>query len=90
MPLVRHALAAAAGACLLGGAALAADAPKAPVDSPPPPAAQTGTPADASATLNGAPVQTIASQPVPDTPENRAKYGQPMSRAGKRTKPTGD
>jgi len=32
----------------------------------------------------------IASQPVPDTPENRAKFGQPMSRAGKHTAPLGD
>ncbi len=32
----------------------------------------------------------IASQPVPDTPQNRAKYGQPMSRSGRLTKPIGD
>ena len=28
--------------------------------------------------------------PVPDTPENRAKYGQPMSNAGKRTAAKGN
>jgi hypothetical protein len=28
--------------------------------------------------------------PVPDTPENRAKYGGPMSRAGKHTAPRGN
>ena len=32
----------------------------------------------------------IASQPVPDTPANRAAFGQPLSRAGKRTAPIGD
>jgi hypothetical protein len=32
----------------------------------------------------------VASAPVPDTPENRAKYGGPMSRAGKRTAPKGN
>jgi hypothetical protein len=28
--------------------------------------------------------------PVPDTPENRRKYGGPMSRAGKHTAPRGN
>ena len=28
---------------------------------------------------------TVTNGPVPDTAENRAKYGQPLSRAGKRT-----
>jgi hypothetical protein len=32
----------------------------------------------------------IASQPVPDTPANRARYGEPMSRAGRLTAPIGD
>lgn len=32
----------------------------------------------------------VASQPVPDTPQNRARFGQPMSRAGKMTAPIGD
>jgi hypothetical protein len=32
----------------------------------------------------------IASAPVPDTKANRAKYGGPMSRAGRATKPIGD
>jgi hypothetical protein len=34
--------------------------------------------------------QTVAMAPVPDTPANRAKYGGPMSRAGKHTKPAGN
>lgn len=28
--------------------------------------------------------------PIPDTPENRAKYGQPMSHAGRKTAPRGN
>ena len=34
--------------------------------------------------------QLITNGPVADTPENRAKYGQPMSNAGKRTAPVGN
>lgn len=33
---------------------------------------------------------TVTNGPVADTPENRAKYGQPMSRAGKRTAAKGN
>jgi hypothetical protein len=33
---------------------------------------------------------TVTNGPVPDTAENRARYGQPMSRAGKRTAPVGN
>lgn len=33
---------------------------------------------------------TVTNGPVPDTPENRAKYGKPMSNAGKRTTPAGN
>jgi len=33
---------------------------------------------------------TVTNGPVADTPENRAKYGQPMSRAGKRTSARGN
>ena len=43
-----------------------------------------------SAALNPAGPTLIASRPVPDTPANRAKYGEPMSRAGQRTAPIGD
>ena len=49
-----------------------------------------GAAANASVTVNAQGQQVVASQPVPDTPQNRAQYGQPMSRAGKLTKPTGD
>ena len=36
--------------------------------------------------LSASPV-VRAMQPIPDTPENRARYGGPQSRAGKRTPP---
>ena len=32
----------------------------------------------------------VANAPIPDTPENRAKYGAPMSNAGKRTAARGN
>ncbi|HEY1752099.1 MAG TPA: hypothetical protein VGG29_12620 [Caulobacteraceae bacterium] len=51
--------------------------------------AQTGTSVNTSATATGG-NEVIASQPVPDTPANRAKYGKPLSRAGKRTAPAGN
>ena len=40
----------------------------------------------------GASVTTtlVTNGPVPDTPENRAKYGQPLSRAGKMTAARGN
>ena len=34
--------------------------------------------------------RTVTNGPIPDTAENRAKYGQPLSRAGKRTAPAGN
>lgn len=34
--------------------------------------------------------QTIAMAPIPDTPANRAKFGGPMSAAGRHTKPAGN
>ena len=42
------------------------------------------------ASNTGVNVQTVTNGPVPDTPENRAKYGQPMSHAGKKTAPVGN
>ncbi len=33
---------------------------------------------------------TVTNGPIADTPENRAKYGQPMSRAGKASKARGN
>ena len=42
---------------------------------------------DASAVVS---VNTVTNGPVADTPANRAKYGQPLSRAGKRTAAKGN
>lgn len=53
----------------------------------------TSAPAATSAGVNasmGGNVQVVTNGPVPDTAENRAKYGQPMSRAGKRTEAAGN
>jgi hypothetical protein len=52
--------------------------------------AQTGTATNASTTVDANGNAVVASQPVPDTAANRASYGQPLSRAGKRTKPAGN
>jgi hypothetical protein len=66
-----------------------ADQGAAPADQAAPPAAPTAG-ANASATVDSSGNQVIASQPVPDTKANRAAYGQPLSRAGKRTAPAGN
>lgn len=66
----------------------------------------TGLPVSTAATTAGVPAssltisptgepgtvttRTVTNGPVPDTPENRAKYGQPLSRAGKLTTPAGN
>jgi hypothetical protein len=42
---------------------------------------------DASATVT---TTTVTNGPIADTPENRAKYGPPMSNAGKRSKAKGN
>jgi hypothetical protein len=78
-----------AAALLTCGAASAQPAPA-------PPPAQTAPAADAviehTLPANGDGVQhiVVSNAPVADTPENRAKYGKPMSHAGRRTKPIGD
>ncbi len=51
--------------------------------------ARTPVSSDVAATL-GLPVQIVTNGPVPDTAANRAKYGGPMSHAGKMTKPAGN
>ena len=97
MPLVRTALMATA-ACLIGATAYAQTDSSAQAPQQPPPqssmpadaTASTGGAANASATVDANGVQVIASQPVPDTRANRAAYGQPLSRAGKRTAPRGN
>ena len=47
------------------------------------PASMTGAPGTVS-------TQVVTNGPVPDTPENRARYGQPLSRAGRATTPAGN
>jgi hypothetical protein len=49
--------------------------------------APTGSAANTSATFTN---MTVTNGPVPDTAENRAKYGSPMSNAGKKTAPRGN
>jgi hypothetical protein len=91
--------AAALFAASLAGAAWAQDAsgPMTPSTmpsmAPPPRGATPATPsADNAATNSSATVDqvTVTNGPVPDTPTNRAKYGKPMSHAGKMTKPAGN
>lgn len=48
------------------------------------------TPADQAYKLVAGAPNTVSNQPVPDTPENRAKYGGPMSNGGKKTAPRGN
>jgi len=52
------------------------------------PATDAATPASATTDASG--VVVVAMAPVPDTPANRAKYGKPMSRAGRHTAPAGN
>ena len=57
--------------------------------------AQTPSSANVAATVDestspSVTTEVIASAPVPDTPENRARFGQPLSRAGKMTAPRGN
>ena len=48
--------------------------------------------ANASVTVSDSGVRntTVASPPAPDTPDNRSKFGAPMSHAGRVTSPAGD
>jgi hypothetical protein len=41
-------------------------------------------------TMKAGDPNVVSNGPVPDTPENRAKYGKPMSNAGKRSAPAGN
>jgi hypothetical protein len=47
-------------------------------------------PAGQAAALAAGDNHLLTNGPVPDTPANRAKYGGPMSNAGKRTAPAGN
>jgi hypothetical protein len=60
----------------------------APMGAPMAPSAETSaTNSNATAPVDNV---TVTNGPVPDTPENRAKYGPPMSHAGKHSKPAGN
>jgi len=48
------------------------------------------TPPDQAWRLKAGDPSVVSNGPVPDTAENRAKYGQPMSNGGKRTRPVGN
>ncbi|MBP7703867.1 MAG: hypothetical protein KA105_01125 [Caulobacter sp.] len=48
------------------------------------------TPVDQAYTLKAGDPSVVSNGPVPDTAENRAKYGAPISNGGKRTKPAGN
>lgn len=48
------------------------------------------TPADQAWKLKAGDPSVVSNGPVPDTAENRAKYGSPISNGGKRTKPAGN
>jgi opacity protein-like surface antigen len=52
--------------------------------------ADTGAAADTSATVDANGVLMHSAAPIPDTPANRAAYGQPLSRTGKLTPPIGN
>jgi len=63
-----------------------------PPDAMAPPAA-TGAAVNTSSTTDpttGAVHTTVATAPVPDTPENRRRYGGPMSHAGRHTRAAGN
>jgi hypothetical protein len=79
----------------LGTPAATAEAPPAEpatvsATSAEPPAAPAATTETTNASATTFTSMTVTNGPVPDTKENRAKYGQPMSRAGKRTAAAGN
>ena len=43
-----------------------------------------------AATLKAGDANVVTNGPIPDTAENRARYGAPMSNGGKRTTPAGN
>jgi hypothetical protein len=79
-----------------GSAGDAARAPAPPVYSPrvytePAPQSAAVVPSSAPvSTFSSDTTQVIASAPVPDTPANRAAYGQPLSNGGRRTAASGN
>ena len=100
---VQHLLTIAAATALIGGVAVAQQSttttvnpvpPSAPSSTDPTPApvgAATSTSVTTTDTTGASmTVSMVTNGPVPDTAANRAKYGQPMSHAGKRTPARGN
>lgn len=48
------------------------------------------TPPESAWTLKAGDPNVVTNGPVPDTRENRARYGQPISNGGRRTTPAGN
>lgn len=96
----------AMGVALIGGAAMAQTAapispppqaetgqmtPTSSLGSPDHPIPQNSpTPADMAYKLTPTDPTVVTNGPVPDTPQNRQLYGQPMSHGGKATAATGN
>jgi UrcA family protein len=89
---VAYAMAAPPPAYAVIGAAPPLAEPAPPVSEPIPDAAPAAGEygQGASAVEPAYTSQTVTNGPVPDTPANRARYGQPMSRAGQQTAPRGN
>jgi hypothetical protein len=68
----------------------AADTATAAATSAPAAAAAASAATPTSAVVNGQTVEVVASQTVPDTKANRAKFGQPLSREGRATAAKGN
>lgn len=94
--LLASAVLLAAGAASAQGTPAGSSAPptpdsSAPLGSPSNPIPQSSpTPAAQAFQLKAGDPTVVSNQPIPDTPQNRAAYGQPMSRTGKSTPATGD
>ena len=62
--------------------------PAAPLGTPSHPIPQSSpTPSDQASILVAGDSSVVSNGPVPDTPANRARYGQPLSMSGRLTKP---
>jgi len=99
-------LAAGAATLIAGAAQAQGMSPDSSAAPPPPPPPSTSgapmgsadhpipqnspTPADQAFHLKAGDPNVVSNQPVPDTPQNRQAYGQPMSHGGKATQPAGN
>jgi len=79
----------AVAAFLAGGAARAQPTPAQP-PAQTAPATDTVVTQTLPVSPDGVHHLLVSNAPVADTPENRAKYGKPLSHAGRRTKPNSD